>query len=289
MKPVLHQKNKGWIRMITQRVYIRRAVSAIIAFLLIVLLPLPAAKAEGEVLLHCFSLGKADSFAIVTGEGTVLIDCGESGQGDIILEWLKQQGIDRIDTLIITHFDKDHVGGAAKVLRSCEVGAVLQSNSPKESDEYDNYLEELKNKDITPQTVREELSFTLGDAEFTVDPPKQEVYEKSPSNNSSLITEVSLGEVDMLFAGDAENDRLAEFTASNDKTYRFVKVPYHGHWQKQLKPFAEEIKADIAVITSSEDEPEDKETVDLFKKCGAEIFLTKTDSVIVKCDVATVL
>ncbi|MCR5540954.1 MAG: MBL fold metallo-hydrolase [Ruminococcus sp.] len=234
--------------------------------------------------IYSFQAGKADAELIYGDDWAVLIDCGEKGFGKHIVAYMEEKGIKKLDYLIITHFDKDHVGGAAKVLKSCEVGAVLQSNSPKESEEYDNYLEELKNKNMTPQTVRDELTFTLGDAKFTVDPPAQEVYEKEPSNNSSLITEVTLGEVNMLFAGDAENDRLAEFTANNDKVYRFVKVPYHGHWQKQLKPFAEDIKAEIAVITSSEEEPEDKETTALFEKLGAEVFLTRTDSVIVKCD-----
>ncbi|WP_074833221.1 ComEC/Rec2 family competence protein [Ruminococcus albus] len=234
--------------------------------------------------IYSFKAGKADAELIYGDDWAVLIDCGEKGFGKHITAYMEEQGIKKLDYLIITHFDKDHVGGAAKILRSCEVGTVLQSNSPKESEEYDNYLEELKNQGITAQTVREDMTFTLGEAVFTIDPPAQEAYEKEPSNNSSLITEVTLGDVNMLFAGDAENDRLAEFTQNNNKTYRFVKVPYHGHWQKQLKPFAQSIKAEIAVITSSDEEPEDKDTVDLFKKCGAEVFLTRTDSVIAKCD-----
>ncbi|SFC61695.1 Metal-dependent hydrolase, beta-lactamase superfamily II [Ruminococcus albus] len=234
--------------------------------------------------IYSFKAGKADAELIYGDDWAVLIDCGEKGFGKEIVAYMEDNGIKKLDYLIITHFDKDHVGGAAKVLKTCEVGAVMQSNSPKESNEYENYLEALDNKGMTAQTVREKMTFTLGEAVFTVDPPAQEVYEKEPSNNSSLITEVTLGDVNMLFAGDAENDRLAEFTQNNNKTYRFVKVPYHGHWQKQLQPFAQSIKAEIAVITSSDEEPEDKQTVDLFKKCGAEVYTTKTDSVIVKCD-----
>ena len=234
--------------------------------------------------IYSFSAGKADAELIYSEDWAVLIDCGEKGFGKEIVTYMEENGIKKLDYLIITHFDKDHVGGAAKVLKECEVGTVLQSNSPKEGNEYENYLEALDKKGMTAQTVREVLNFTLGEATFTVDPPAQEVYDKDPSNNSSLITSVTLGDVDMLFAGDAENERLAEFNANNDKVYQFVKVPYHGHWQKQLKPFAEKIKADIAVITCSDEEPEDEETVSLFKKCGAEVFLTRKNAVIAKCD-----
>ncbi len=284
MKPVLHQKNKGWIRMITQRVYIRRAVSAIIAFLLIVLLPLPAAKAEGEVLLHCFSLGKADSFAIVTGEGTVLIDCGESGQGDIILEWLKQQGIDRIDTLIITHFDKDHVGGAAKVLKKIPVSRVLQSNSPKDSKEYRKYLSALALAGLEAETVREELSFTLGDAAFTVYPPERESYAKDPSNNSSLVTAMRHGECSFLFTGDAESARLQELVEEKLGQFDFLQVPHHGVWQTQLISLLNMVQPEAAVITSSEKEPEDQATVSLLEKYAGQILLTREGEVDILSD-----
>ena len=234
--------------------------------------------------VYCFKAGKADAQLIYSDDWAVLIDCGEKGFGKDILSYMEENGIEKLDYLIVTHFDKDHVGGAAKVIKGTEIGTVLQSNSVKESDEYDNYLDALNDKNMTPQTVREDMSFELGDAKFTVNAPEREVYETDPSNNSSLITEITLGEVNMLFAGDAENDRLAEFTRENQNTCRFVKVPYHGHWQKELAPFAESIKADIAVITSSDKEPEDKETVVLFEKCGAEVFQTRTAGVIVKCD-----
>ena len=234
--------------------------------------------------VYCFKAGKADAQLIYGDDWAVLIECGEKGFGKEIVAYMDENGIGKLDYLIITHFDKDHVGGAAKVLKECEVGAVLQSNCPKDSDEYDNYLDALKDTGITAQTIRERMSFTLGSAVFTIDPPDLEEYKKDPSNNSSLITEVTLGKIDMLFAGDVETDRLNEYTARNDKTFRFVKVPYHGHWQKGLKPFAEKIKADIAVMTVSDKEPEDKETVDLFEKNGAEVFVTRTAGVTVRCD-----
>lgn len=234
--------------------------------------------------VYCFKAGKADAHLIYGDDWAVLIDCGEKGFGKDILKYMETNGIERLDYLVITHFDKDHVGGAAKVLKETEVGEVLQSNSPKESGEYDNYLEVLEDKGITPVTVGERMSFMLGDAEFTVDPPQRDSYKTESSNNSSLIAEVVLGKRSLLFAGDAEEERLAEYTAACDSTFDFVKVPYHGHWQNGLTYFAENMKASIAVITSSDKDPEDPETVVLFERTGAEVFQTRTADVIVRCD-----
>ena len=234
--------------------------------------------------IYSFNAGKADAHLIYNDEWAVLIDCGEKGFGKTILSYMEENNISRLDYLIITHFDKDHVGGAAKVLKNCEVGSVLQSNFTKESDEYDNYLEALEIAQKTAETVRERYSFTLGDAEFTVDPPQQEVYENDDSNNSSLITEVTLGEVNMLFTGDAEDDRLEEYTSSVNKVYKYVKVPHHGRWQDSNTDFADKVKAEIAVITSSDEEPEDEETVKAFEDNGAEVFTTRNGAVRAKCD-----
>ncbi|WP_024858933.1 hypothetical protein [Ruminococcus albus] len=65
----------------------------------------------------------------------------------------------------------------------------------------------------------------------------------------------------------------------------FVKVPYHGHWQKQLKPFCRRDQGRYRSDNEFEDEPEDKETVRSVQKMRVlRSFWTKTDSVIVKCD-----
>ena len=197
---------------------------------------------------------------------------------------MDEHGIDKLDYLIITHFDKDHVGGAAKVMREFEIGKVLQSNSPKESEEYTEYTEQLAANNWEPVTVRERMSFSVGGMDITVDPPVQERYEIDESNNSSLITEITIGEKSMLFAADAQDDRLAEYTSVNEKKYDFLKVPYHGRYQKNLQAFIKDVEPSLAVITSSEEEPEDSEALVMLQKAGADVFLTRTAPVIVRCD-----
>lgn len=241
-------------------------------------------EVQGGTTVYCFQAGKADAHLIYNDGCAVLIDCGEKGFGKHITAYMEEHGIESLDYLIITHFDKDHVGGAAKVMREMEIGAVLQSNSPKESEEYTEYTEQLAASKLEPVTVSERMSFTVGGMEVTVDPPAQEEYAVDPSNNSSLITEISIGEKAMLFAGDAQDDRLAEYTSANDKHYDFLKVPYHGHYQKNLQAFVKDVSPSLAVITSSDDEPEDDDAVNILQHEGAEVYLTREAPVIVRCD-----
>ena len=191
------------------------SASLVLFWCLLLLLPVfhGAASAQGSGLsLHLFSFGKADAFLLLTEEGAVLIDTGESGQGKEILSFLEERGISELDTLIVTHFDKDHVGGAAKVLKGIPVRRVLQSNCPRDSKEYNKYVSALALCRIEPVTVREELSFFLGEASFTVYPPEKETYPKDPSNNSSLAVAVRYGDTSFLFTGNAESARLKELS-----------------------------------------------------------------------------
>lgn len=237
-----------------------------------------------ELTVYSFQAGKADAHLIYTEDFAVLIDCGEKGFGKEIVSYMEDNGIKKLDYLIITHFDKDHVGGAAKVIRSVQIDNVLQSNSPKESVEYTSYLEELQNAGIQPQTVRSDLSFTLGDAAFTVDPPMLDFYEEDSSNNSSLVTWVTYGNYSMLFMGDCEDMRLREFMNANTLTCDYLKVPYHGHYQKELRAFINEVSPRFAVITSSDAEPEDEETLSYLKDVGAKTFLTRQAPVVAFTD-----
>lgn len=259
-----------------------RALQALSAFLIFALLlsfgsDIPAGNAEvrPELLLHVFSFGKADSFLFLADGEAVLIDCGLNGQGKEILSFLSENGISEIHTLILTHFDKDHVGGAAKVLKGIPVRRVLQSNCPKDSKEYEKYLAALALCSLDPITVRKQLSFSVGGAEFTVLPPEKDTYAKDPSNNSSLATLVTFGNTSLLFTGDAESARLQELVKTEFGKVSLLQIPHHGAWQTQLGALMDAVSPEIALITSSEEEPEDFVTLQLLEKFGTEKLLTR--------------
>lgn len=237
-----------------------------------------------DLRIHCFSAGKADAFLLWTEDSAVLIDCGEKGFGKEILAYCEEQGIEKLDALIISHFDKDHVGGDAKVLKSIEVGAVYQSNYPKESSEYESYMEALELAGVTPVTVTGDTVLFLGGVSYAIDAPAQSEYAVDPSNNSSLIVTAADGSCRLLFMGDAEDARIREYLAQNAQSCAFLKVPYHGHWQETLPELFAAVDPQIAVITSSEEIPEDAQTVAALENMGARVLLTRDGAWDLLCD-----
>ena len=232
--------------------------------------------------VYAFDAGKADSFLIYNSDFAVLIDTGEKDFGNTILEYLAEQNISKLDYLIITHFDKDHVGSASKILKKIEVEHILQSNYPKSSNVYDKYLTAVMDKDVT--TVRDDLKFTLGGAQFVVNAPDEEEYPDKPSNNSSLIVSVKYGETDWLFMGDAEDLRIQEWVSDNEEEYDFVKAPHHGRFHVSLSLLIAETKPKYVVVTSSDEEPEDELAMSALGALGAEVYLTRKGALLFSTD-----
>lgn len=247
--------------------------------------PEPAA---GTLELHAFDAGAADAILLRTENSAVLIDAGEKGFGKTILAYLAEQGVDALDYLIVTHFDKDHVGGAAKVLNSIPVKAVLQSNQPKDSDEYENYVEALRGAGIEPVTLRETDTFSLDGVSYTVDPPRQSAYAQDSSNNSSLIVSVRYGDTGILLPGDAQTLRLAEFLDANTTTYDVLKLPHHGRDEPLLEALLASVKPTYAIITSSEEEPESGAVLAALEQAGVRTLLTRNQSVTLYSDGITI-
>lgn len=251
--------------------------------LFLTLLPGCGKSPEGME-LYFFAAGKADAILITAPGAAVMVDTGEKGFGKEILDYLEEKGIGKLDALILTHFDKDHVGGAAKLLSGIPIDRVIQSNVPRDSGEYRDYVRALERAGLEAETPREPLTLSLGDLEIVVDPPKQEEYEKDPSNNSSLIVSVRYGDTSALLTGDAEEERLAEWLEQEPGHYDLIKMPHHGSWEQPLSQLLALTEPQYAVLTDSEREPASDKTCALLTSFRVETFSTKDGALLFRSD-----
>ncbi|MBQ1531410.1 MAG: MBL fold metallo-hydrolase [Solobacterium sp.] len=239
-----------------------------------------------QLFVTFFNAGKADAILLYTDESAVLIDTGLDGFAPYILSTLNSLNIKTLDTLILTHFDKDHIGSADEILESIEVRRVLLSDCPKDSNEYDDLISALKAAGIESEIVfgDEQICFTLDGIQYTVDGPDADDYDSDDSNNSSLIITVQYGQTSFLLMGDAQNDRIREFLSANSTSYDVLKVPYHGNYQKQLKNLIPSVQPEYAVITCSASEGGEDKTLELLDKYDAQVFLTYQGNVNIVSD-----
>ena len=259
----------------------------------------PGPKAEETFRSTFIKCGKADMIVLEGSFGTAVIDTGEAEDGDKLVEYLEEAGADKVSFLIITHFDKDHVGGASYLLDHYPVGKIYIPDYEGTSGEYFEFTDKMTELGYREGSgdpdgmgglirVKETVSFTDGDVRFTIDPPSS--YE-IPSgadeydNDFSLITIADHGSTSMLFMGDAENMRDKEFMEKNlIGECDLIKIPHHGRYHSQLKQVISSLRPAYAVITDSQKNPAEEKTLSLLTDNGVKIFSTAEGNVTAESD-----
>ncbi len=225
-------------------------------------------------------IGKADAIVLKTENHTAIIDCGERDDGAEIIEHLKKSETEKIDYMFITHFDKDHVGGAPDIFSSFPVGEIITPDYEGNVDEYDTYISAIKTKNLTATALTKDLTITLDDVTLTVYPPLKNSYAEG-DNDFSLVISATHGDNSFLFAGDAEKDRLAELSSQFDLEHTFLKMPHHGNYNKGTNAFVQSVKPKYTVITCSDKNPPKDETLSVLKGVGSEIYETRNGDITV--------
>jgi competence protein ComEC len=112
-------------------------------------LPFPQFNgSSGKLNVYFFDVGQGDSTLIVFRNTTILVDAGESDEGDVVVRNIQVMGISRIDLLVATHPHSDHIGGMDTVLGSFEVGQVVDAGMPHPSPLYRQFLDEVESRHI---------------------------------------------------------------------------------------------------------------------------------------------
>ena len=227
--------------------------------------------------------GQADAIFMKTQNHSIILDCGESDDGDEIVELLKEKAISNIDYLFITHFDKDHVGGFPEVIENVSASNIIVPDYIGNNDEYAEYVKTVKDKNLDITSLTEDTSFVIDDVLFEVSIPKKKNYVEG-DNDFSLVISVTHGDNTFLFAGDAEEGRLPEVLSEFGKQYDFLKVPHHGKYNKNTKRFITTVKPAYSVICDSDKHPAEDETMSILEFTGSEIYSTRNGNVCVSSD-----
>lgn len=244
-------------------------------------------KEESPALLKMTFLdtGKSDCIVIEAGESVVVNDAADEDDQEMICGFLDSLQTGRIEYLILSHFDKDHIGSAAMLIRRYEVGCVLMPDYQEDSEPYLALMEALKETGTESMRLRENYQFSLEGIEFYVDAPREGSYEND--NNYSLITCVTNKENRILLMGDAQKQRTEEFLDCTlaQESWDLIKMPHHGDYNKRLRDLFAKVQPRYAVFTAGAERSRvEAETLDLLKENRCSAFYTDEGAVTVTSD-----
>lgn len=241
---------------------------------------------KGALLKMTFlDTGKSDCIVIEAGGSVVVNDTADEDDIDTICAYLDERQTEKIEYLILSHFDKDHIGSAARLIKQYEVGRVLMPDYEEDSEPYLALMEAMKETGTEHARLREAVSFSLEGIDFYVDAPREAFYDND--NNYSLITIVTNENNRFLLMGDAKKERTEEFLDSpgaGDR-YDLIKMPHHGNYNKKLKELFLTARPRYAVLTPDAERTRvEEETTALLESYGCSAFYTDEGVVTVISD-----
>lgn len=228
-------------------------------------------------------VGQGDAILLKTNMSSYLIDTGGNEFSDfdigenIVLPYLKKQGINKLDAVFITHFHLDHCKSLPLLMENVDIKNILISY-----DKTDNIIYEIIKKSGIPVTILNEGDMIYLDRNIFIKviSPEKEFYKRGFSENDlSLSFNLSYYNKDILFTGDIEKEAEAILSRKLKNEIYLLKVPHHGSKTSSTQEFLDILKPKAAIIPVGKNNfyghPDD-EVINRYMAMETDIYRTDT-------------
>lgn len=214
-------------------------------------------RAKG-ITVYFIDVGQGDSCLIKTESNkTVLIDGGGSEGSNydvgknVLVPYLLDRKITKIDYIFISHFDSDHVQGLFSVMENLKVKNTVISKQGEVSDNYKYFLILVKVKKINVIIVKAGDRVQIDNSTyFDILWPQGELINANVLNNNSIVCKLHYKNVSILFTGDIEKiseEKISSFYKNSLKS-TVLKVAHHGSKSSSIQEFIDCVRPQIALI-----------------------------------------
>lgn len=191
---------------------------------------------NNELAIHFIDVGQGDSTLIVTTmKKTILIDGGGSSTYDIgknvLVPYLLARKIKRLDYVIVSHSDLDHISGILTVLQEIKVEKIIVGKQGEINENYKKLVNIANEKSIKIITVKcgDKINIEKNLC-FNVLFPTEKLITDNILNNNSLVLKMCYKNFSVLFTGDIEEKAEAELLrlySANELKSDIIKAPHH--------------------------------------------------------------
>ena len=199
--------------------------------------------------VHIIDVGQGDCILIKTPENqNILVDGGDEDSYKIIKTYLKLNKVKNIDMIIVTHFDKDHIGSLDEIINNFHVNKIYTPNQISNSTHYENLITTCKNKNLKLNHLTKGNSIKVNEnIKLDILSPS---YIQENSNANSIVFNLEYFDMDFLFTGDCEETNEIEIINSYKlDDVDFLKVSHHGSSSSSKDNFIKEVTPFIAAIS----------------------------------------
>ena len=228
-----------------------------------------------EMQVHFIDVGQGDSILIESPSGkTMLIDGGVKGAGQQIVSYLKELGINKLDIVVATHPDADHIGGLIPVLDNMTIEQFYDSGKVHTSQTFEEMLTRIDEKNIPYHVpkIGDDIEF---DKEVNVKVLNAN-DQATDNNDASIVLKMTYGNVSFLLTGDA-GVALEKEMLRYDVKATVLKAGHHGSNTSSSEEFIQAVKPEVTILSYGEDNKyghPHAEIVDRLQAIGSKIYAT---------------
>ena len=234
--------------------YLKYTLPSLLAILLLSTISIPNHNLE----ITAFDVGNADAFLIKTPNNKyIMIDTAKSGYNGgksqaemFILKYFKDRGIKNLDSIVITHFDNDHCGGAVDLINGIKVNKIYVNATNHSSKAAQGIYKAAKNKNT--EIIETENGQMVFDEHIKLTDYISKNTAGIGDNESSIISLLSYGKFSMLFTGDAGVETLNKLQSYIPKDITVLKVGHHGASGVINKELSDYLNPKYSIISTGE-------------------------------------
>lgn len=215
-----------------------------------------------ELAVTFIDVGQGDSIFIRTPNGkNILIDAGgtpywnpspfEPGE-EVVVPFLESRKVKRLDFVIATHPDGDHIGGMPAVIKKFPVTVLYENGTNSDSPEKEKMHEAIKEKKIVTAVAKQgDIIDVDSSVKFEVLSPPRDFYFEG-ENNNAIAVRLTYGDVNFFFTADLEyeaEDNILRTSGGDKIRSNILKVGHHGSASSTSDEFLKAVDPEIAVIS----------------------------------------
>lgn len=240
-------------------------------------------SSAGQMQVHFIDVGQGDATLIACDGHFMLIDAGNNDKGTAVQSYLMSQGVQKLDYVIGTHPDADHIGGLDVVIYKFDCDTIIMPNVANDTRTYDDVVQAMKSKGYQTTYPAVGETYTLGGAAFTIVAPNADYG--NDMNDWSVGVLVQNGNNRFLFTGDAE-EKAEEDILNNgiDISADVYVAAHHGSKTATSQAFLDKVSPAYVVISAGEGNQyghPHAEVLNRLRAAGISVFRTDEQGTIV--------
>lgn len=243
--------------------------------------PIAAEDDKQLMRVHYIDVGQGDATLLEVEEFSLLIDAGNWKSTEVV-DYLKQQEIKKIDIVVGTHPDADHIGQLAQVIGEFDVGEVWMSGNLSSSATFTNALQAIDASGTEYIEPRTGEVFDVGSLQIEVLHPSE--ITGSP-NEESISLKMTYGDIGFIFTGDAGVKEEQEMIDTGiDLNAEILHLGHHGSNTSTSLAFLKAVTPEVAIYSAGADNSyghPHAEVIAVVENEGAEVFGTDVNGTIV--------